>query len=80
MAENLCEELGTFCILSPEMLVNISNILVKFVKDLFDPSNLKDKSTAKRNVLFHFPSMYIPFISGFFLTLFCSSSMQMMNM
>ena len=54
--------------LSPEMFVNLSSILIKFSKDLVDPSNIKDASSAKRDVLFSFPSMYIPFISGLFLT------------
>ena len=50
------------------MFVNLSSILIKFSKDLVDPSNIKDASSAKRDVLFYFPSMYIPFISGLFLT------------
>ena len=65
--------------LSPEMFVNLSSILIKFSKDLFDPSNIKDAPSAKRDVLFSFPSMYIPFISGLFLTWFDSSSMQIIN-
>ena len=28
--------------LSPEMFVNLSSILIKFSKDLVDPSNIKD--------------------------------------
>ena len=66
MYEKLCVELGTFFALnlSPEMLVNLSDILFKFSKDFFGPSNIKDESSsAKRDVLFSFPSMYIPFIS-----------------
>ena len=58
------------------MFVNLSNILIKFSKDLLDPSNIKDASSAKRDVLFSFPSLYIPFISGLVLTWFDSSSMQ----
>ena len=38
--------------LSVEMFVNLSSILIKFSKDLFDPSNIKDASSAKRNVIF----------------------------
>ena len=52
--------------LSPEMFVNLSNILIKFSKDLFDPSNIKDTSSAKRDVFFSFPSLYIPFYLGSF--------------
>ena len=48
------------------MFVNLSSILIKFSKDSFDPSNIKDASSAKRDVLFSFPSMYIPLISGLF--------------
>ena len=33
--------------LSPEMFVNLTNILIKFSKDLFDLSNLKYASSAK---------------------------------
>ena len=47
--------------LSPELFVNLFSILIKFSKDLFDPSNIKDASSAERDVLFSFPSMYIPF-------------------
>ena len=54
--------------LNPEMFVNLTNILIKFSKDLFDLSNLKYAPSAKRDVLFSFPSMYIPFVSGLFLT------------
>ena len=54
--------------LSPGMFVNLSSILIKFSNDLFDPSNIKDASTAKKDVLFSFPSMNIPFISVLFLT------------
>ena len=61
------------------MFVNLSNILIKFSKDLFGPSNIKDASSAKSDVLFSFPSMYIAFISGLFLTWFVSSSMQIIN-
>ena len=49
--------------MSPEMFVNLSSVLIKFSKDLIDLSNIKDASSAKRDVLFSFPSMYIPFIS-----------------
>ena len=65
--------------LSPEMFVNLYSILIKFSKDLFDPFNIKDATSAKRDVLFSFPPMYIPFISGLFLTWFDSSSMQIIN-
>ena len=61
--------------LSHEMYVNLSNILIKFSKDLLDPFNIIDASSAKRDVLFSFPSLYIPFISGLVLTWFDSSSM-----
>ena len=61
------------------MFVNSCNILIKFLKDLFDPSNIKDTSSAKRDVFFSFLSMYIPFISGLFQIWFDGSSMQMMN-
>ena len=61
------------------MFVKLSSILIKFSKYLVDPSNLKDASSAKRDVLFSFPCMYIPFISGLFLTSFDSSSMQIIN-
>ena len=54
--------------LSPEMFVNLSSILIKFSKDLVNPSNIKDASSAKRDIFFSFPSMYIPFISVLFLT------------
>ena len=53
--------------MSPEMFVNLTNILIKFSKDLFDLSNLKYASSAKRDVLFSCSTMYIPFISGLFL-------------
>ena len=45
------------------MFINVFSILIKFSKDLFDPPNIKYASSAKRDVLFSFPSMYIPFIS-----------------
>ena len=57
MLENLCLELGTFFHLSPEMFVNLSNILIKFSKDLFDPSNIKEASSAK--ILHIFFSFYV---------------------
>ena len=65
MLENLCVELGTFFAfnLSPEMFVNVSSILIKFSNDLFDSPNMKYALSAKRDVLFSFPSMYVPFIS-----------------
>ena len=81
MLGNLCEELITFFAfnLGPEMFVDSSNILIKFSKDLFDPSNVKDTSSAKWDVFFSFPSMYIPFISRLFQIWFDRSSKQMMN-
>ena len=33
--------------LSPETFVKLSSILIKLSKDLFDPSNIKDASSAK---------------------------------
>ena len=36
------------------MFVNLSNILIKFSKDLFDPSNIKDASSAKEMFYFIF--------------------------
>ena len=36
------------------MFVNSSNILIKFSKGLFDPFNIKDASSAKRDVFFSF--------------------------
>ena len=60
--EKLCVDFALLAFnLSPEMFVNLSNILIKFSKDLFDPSNTEDASPAKRDVLFYFPSMYLPF-------------------
>ena len=44
--------------LSPEMFVNLSNILIKFSKDLFDPSNVKDASSAKKRCFIFF-SFYV---------------------
>ena len=78
--ENLCVELGIFEFnLSPEIFVNLSTTPIKFSKDFFDPFNIKDASSAKIDVLFSFPSMNIPFISGLSLTWFDSSSMQIIN-
>ena len=42
--------------LNPEMFVNLSSIFIKFSKDLFAPSNIKDASSAKKRcfILFSF--------------------------
>ena len=40
------------------MFVNLSNILIKFSKDLFDPSNVKDASSAKKRCFIFF-SFYV---------------------
>ena len=58
--------------ISPEMFVNLSSILIKFSKDLFDPSNIKDASSAKRDVFFFYMYVYTFYIWTF-LTWFDSS-------
>ena len=52
--------------LSPEMFVNLSSILIKFSKDLVDPSNIKDASSAKRDVYFLFLlCIYLLYLGSF---------------
>ena len=41
------------------MYVNLSNILIKFSKDLFDPSNVKDASSAKKEMFYFLFLLYI---------------------
>ena len=54
-------------------------MFISVSKDFLVPSMINAASSAKRDVLNSVPAILMPFISGCFITVFDSSSIQIIN-